>query len=209
MIRVLIADDHPLFRSGLRASLAEADDVEVVGEAGDGLSAVAAALEHTPDVVLMDLQMPGMNGVDATRRIVGARADIGILVLTMFEDDGSVFAAMRAGARGYVLKGAGQADVLRAIRTVASGEAIFGAAVARRLLGYLSDPQQAPFPELTQRERQVLDLLAAGKSNQAIAADLFLSLKTVRNHVSNIFTKLQVPDRAQAIVRARDVGLGR
>lgn len=209
MIRVLIADDHPLFRSGLRASLAEADDVEVVGEAGDGLSAVAAALEHSPDVVLMDLQMPGMNGVDATRRIVGARADIGILVLTMFEDDGSVFAAMRAGARGYVLKGAGQADVLRAIRTVACGEAIFGAAVARRLLGYLSEPQQAPFPELTQREREVLELLAAGKSNQAIAADLFLSLKTVRNHVSNIFTKLQVPDRAQAIVRARDVGLGR
>lgn len=209
MIRVLIADDHPLFRGGLRASLTEADDVEVVAEATDGPSAVEAALEHAPDVVLMDLQMPGMSGVDATRRIVGARPDIGILVLTMFEDDGSVFAAMRAGARGYVLKGAGQADVLRAVRTVASGEAIFGAAVARRLLGYLSEPQQAPFPELTEREREVLDLLAAGKSNHAIAADLVLSLKTVRNHVSNIFTKLQVPDRAQAIVRARDAGLGR
>ncbi len=208
-IRVLVADDHPLFRSGIANSLTALADIELVGEAADGNLAVTLTLELRPDVVLMDIQMPGRSGIEATREIVRQAPDVRVLVLTMFEDDDSVFAAMRAGARGYLLKGAGQDDVERAIRTVAAGEAVFGAAVAARLLGYFAAPPATTFPELTEREREVLELLASGRNNQAIADELVLSLKTVRNHVSNVFAKLQVADRAQAIVKARDAGLGR
>jgi DNA-binding NarL/FixJ family response regulator len=208
-ISVLIADDHPVFRQGLRALLDGVPDIELIGEAADGDEAVTAALELKPDVVLMDVRMPGLNGIDATRRIVAADSGIGILVLTMFEDDDSVFAAMRAGARGYLLKGSEQEEVMRAIRSIASGEAIFGPAIARRLIGYFSSASTEAFPELTAREREVLELIAQGRNNQAIADELVLSLKTVRNHVSNVFTKLQVTDRAGAIVKAREAGMGR
>jgi DNA-binding NarL/FixJ family response regulator len=208
-IRLLIADDHPVFRQGLRVMLDSTDDFEVIGEAADGDEAVSRALELQPDVVLMDLRMPGLNGIDATRRILGAQPDIGVLVLTMFEDDDSVFAAMRAGARGYLLKGSEQDEVLRAIRSIASGEAIFGPAIASRLIAYFSSANTSAFPELTDREREVLELIAQGKNNQAIANELVLSLKTVRNHVSNVFNKLQVTDRAGAIVKAREAGMGR
>jgi DNA-binding NarL/FixJ family response regulator len=208
-ISVLIADDHPVFRQGLHALLDEVPDIELIGEAADGDEAVTAALELKPDVVLMDVRMPGLNGIDATRRIVAADPGIGILVLTMFEDDDSVFAAMRAGARGYLLKGSEQEEVMRAIRSIASGEAIFGPAIARRLIGYSSSASTEAFPELTAREREVLELIAQGRNNQAIADELVLSLKTVRNHVSNVFNKLQVTDRAGAIVKAREAGMGR
>jgi DNA-binding NarL/FixJ family response regulator len=208
-ISVLIADDHPVFRQGLHALLDGVPDIELIGEAADGDAAVSAALELKPDVVLMDVRMPGLNGIDATRRIVGADSRIGILVLTMFEDDDSVFAAMRAGARGYLLKGSEQEEVMRAIRSIASGEAIFGPAIARRLIGYFSSASTEAFPELTAREREVLELIAQGRNNQAIADELVLSLKTVRNHVSNVFNKLQVTDRAGAIVKAREAGMGR
>jgi DNA-binding NarL/FixJ family response regulator len=208
-ISVLIADDHPVFRQGLHALLDEVPDIELIGEAADGDEAVTAALELKPDVVLMDVRMPGLNGIDATRRIVAADSGIGILVLTMFEDDDSVFAAMRAGARGYLLKGSEQEEVMRAIRSIASGEAIFGPAIARRLIGYFSSASTEAFPELTAREREVLELIAQGRNNQAIADELVLSLKTVRNHVSNVFNKLQVTDRAGAIVKAREAGMGR
>jgi DNA-binding NarL/FixJ family response regulator len=208
-ISVLIADDHPVFRQGLRALLDGVPDIELIGEAADGDEAVTAALKLKPDVVLMDVRMPGLNGIDATRRIVAADSGIGILVLTMFEDDDSVFAAMRAGARGYLLKGSEQEEVMRAIRSIASGEAIFGPAIARRLIGYFSSASTEAFPELTAREREVLELIAQGRNNQAIADELVLSLKTVRNHVSNVFNKLQVTDRAGAIVKAREAGMGR
>jgi DNA-binding NarL/FixJ family response regulator len=208
-LRVLIAEDHPVFRQGLRALLETTADIEVVGEAASGDGAVDQALELKPDVVLMDLRMPKLNGIEATRRIVDAEPQIGVLVLTMFEDDDSVFAAMRAGARGYLLKGSEQDEVLRAIRAVASGEAIFGPAIATRLIAYFSSTRAKAFPELTEREREVLELIAKGHNNQAIANELVLSLKTVRNHVSNVFNKLQVTDRAQAIVKAREAGLGR
>ncbi|MGH2530879.1 MAG: response regulator [Thermomicrobiales bacterium] len=211
-IRILIADDHTLFRDGLRALLGSISDAEVVGEAATGAEAVAQVAASQPAVVLMDIQMPDMNGIEATRRIVQTNPDVGIVVLTMFEDDDSVFAAMRAGARGYILKGADQAEMLRAIRAVASGEALFGPAIAARLLGFFagkSTTPPAPFPDLTEREREILDLIAAGQSNAEIADRLFLSPKTVRNHISSIFSKLQVADRAQAIVRAREAGLGR
>lgn len=212
-IRILIADDHTLFRGGLKALLASLPDAEIVGEAADGEEAIALAAQLQPDVVLMDIQMPGVNGIEATRRILETSPHVGVLMLTMFEDDDSVFAAMRAGARGYILKGAGQADLTRAIQAVASGEALFAPGVAQRLLTYLGTPrsrsQERIFPELTEREREVLNLIAAGNNNATIASKLVLSPKTVRNHISNIFSKLQVADRAEAIIRAREAGMGR
>ncbi|HEX3705017.1 MAG TPA: response regulator transcription factor [Mycobacteriales bacterium] len=212
MIRALIVDDHPMFREGLRVLLDAVDDVQVVGESATGEEAVIAAADLQPDVVLMDLNMPGLNGVEATRRIVGESPHIGVLALTMFDEDESVFQVMRAGARGYLLKGADQDEILRAVRAVAHGGAIFGPILARRLIGYFSAVRQQsgalPFANLTEREREVLEMVAAGKSNGEIARGLFVSPKTVRNHVSNIFSKLQVTDRAQAIVRAREAGLG-
>jgi DNA-binding NarL/FixJ family response regulator len=208
VIRILVADDHPFFRQGVRMLVEGHDDLELVGEAADGDEAIAAARSVVPDVVLMDLRMPGVSGIDATRRILADVPDVRVLVLTMYEDDDSVFAAMRAGARGYLLKGSGEEEVLRAIRAVASGDAIFGPAIARRLTDYFAAQAPKVFPELTEREREVLQLLAEGRNNQAIADELTLSLKTVRNHVSNVFNKLQVVDRAAAIVRARDAGMG-
>jgi DNA-binding NarL/FixJ family response regulator len=209
-LRVLLADDHPVFRRGLRMLLdAQSEGAEIVGEASNGLEAVELARELQPDVVVMDLQMPELNGIEATQRIVEESPHIGVLVLTMFEDDDSVFAAMRAGARGYLLKGADQAEIVRAIHAVGSGEAIFGPHIARRVMDFFSGERTAvPFPDLTAREREVLELVAQGRSNAEITRTLVLSPKTVRNHVSNVFTKLQVADRAQAIVRAREAGLG-
>ena len=212
-IRVLIADDHPVFRYGLRALLlAEATMMEVVGEATSGEEAVALAAQCLPDVILMDVNMPGLNGIEASRRILAATPQVGILMLTMFDDDESVFAAMRAGARGYVLKGVSQAEILRAIRAVASGEAIFGPGIAKRVLSFFAAARPTVpsrvFPELSERETELLALMARGRSNQEIADQLGLTLKTVRNHVSNIFSKLQVADRAQAVIRAREAGLG-
>jgi DNA-binding NarL/FixJ family response regulator len=212
-IRVLIADDHPVYRDGLRTLLDSLPDAEVVGEAASGEEAVAQALSLQPDVILMDLQMPGINGIEATRRILHTTPHIGVLVLTMFEDDDSVFAAMRAGARGYLLKGADQTEILRAIRSIAYGEAIFGPAIAHRLINYFANPSPPgppqTFPELTEREREILGMIAQGQSNTEIADRLGLSEKTIRNNVSNIFSKLQVADRAQAIVKAREAGLGK
>jgi DNA-binding NarL/FixJ family response regulator len=212
VIRVVLVDDHPVFRHGLRALLGALDDVQVVAEGADGEDAVRLVEEWHPEVVVMDLNMPGMTGVEATRRIAGAAPETGVLVLTMFEDDESVFAAMRAGARGYLVKGADSPDVVRAITAVADGEAIFGPSVAQRVLGYLTRPltsqDEVVFPELTAREREVLTLLAAGRPNGQIAQALSLSAKTVRNNVSSIFSKLQVADRSEAIVRARRAGLG-
>jgi DNA-binding NarL/FixJ family response regulator len=211
-VRVLIADDHPLFREGMRGRLDRVADVAVVGEAASGDEAVELAQKLEPDVILMDIKMPGLNGIEATREIQRANPQIGILVLTMFEDDDSVFAAMRAGAKGYLLKDSGGEGVVHAIRAVASGEAVFGPGVAERMIGFFSAPRAAPkraFPELTEREEEVLSLVAQGKSNREIARQLFVSLKTVRNHVSNILLKLQVADRAQAVIRARDAGMGR
>jgi DNA-binding NarL/FixJ family response regulator len=210
-IRILIADDHALFRGGLNALFLSVFDTEVVGEAATGEEAIARAVDLQPDVVLMDIQMPGINGIEATRAIARESPSVGVIVVTMFEDDVSVFAAMRAGARGYVLKGADQDEILKVIRAVAAGEAHFGPEIARRLMGFFSAPKPTPseaFPELTAREREVLDLIAKGRNNQEIARHLYLSTKTVRNHISNIFTKLRVADRAQAIVRAREAGLG-
>jgi DNA-binding NarL/FixJ family response regulator len=211
--RVLIADDHTLFREGLRALLNSVPDTEVIGEAATGDEAIAQAGELQPDVVLMDIQMPGVNGIEATRRILHTSPHIGVIVVTMFEDDDSVFAAMRAGARGYVLKGADQVEMLRVIRAVARGEALFGPSIAKRLMDFFATPRPAVpaqvFPDLTDREREVLELIAQGHNNTEIAARLILSPKTVRNHVSNVFSKLQVADRAQAIIRAREAGLGR
>jgi DNA-binding NarL/FixJ family response regulator len=210
-IRILIADDHTLFRDGLRALFASLPHTEVVGEAATGQEAIAQAEALHPDVVLMDIQMPGVNGIEATRRIVYTSPHIGVIVVTMFEDNDSVFAAMRAGARGYVLKGADQEAMLRTLEAVARGEALFGPAIAARLMTFFTGLTAATapdlFPELTQREREVLALIARGHNNAEIARRLTLSLKTVRNHVSNIFSKLQVADRAEAIIRARDAGM--
>jgi DNA-binding NarL/FixJ family response regulator len=211
-VRELIAEDHPLFREGMRGRLDRVADVAVVGEAASGDEAVELAHQLEPHVILMDIKMPGLNGIEATRKIQQASPQIGVLVLTMFEDDDSVFAAMRAGAKGYLLKDSGGEGVVHAIRAVASGEAVFGPGVAERIIGFFSAPRAAPqraFPELTEREEEVLSLVAQGKSNQQIARQLFVSLKTVRNHVSNILLKLQVADRAQAVIRARDAGMGR
>ena len=213
-IRVLVADDHPVFRRGMRAILGAEPDTELVGEATDGEEAVARALELRPDVILMDLNMPKVTGIEATRRIIEESPKTAILMLTMFEDDKSIFAAMRAGAHGYVLKGADGAEMLRAIHAVANGEAIFSPTITRRLTGYFAAPHGGtaaaqPFPELTERERDILVLIAGGYTNNAIASRLYLSPKTVRNYVSSIFAKLQVADRAQAIIRAREAGLGR
>ena len=210
-IRVLVADDHPAFRAGLQLMLADAPDLEVVGLAENGDQAVELAEPLRPDVVVMDLRMPGLDGIGATRRLLELDPAVGVVVLTMFEDDDSVFAAMRAGARGYLLKGAEQDEILRAIRSVAAGEVLLGQSIARRVIEHFSSGDgsaRAAFPALTERERQVLDLIAAGKGNAVIAHELVLSLKTIRNHVSNIFTKLQVSDRAAAIVKARDAGFG-
>jgi DNA-binding NarL/FixJ family response regulator len=211
LTRVLIADDHVAFRGGLRAALETAADIEVVGEAASGEEAVSRTARLQPDVVLMDVNMPGIDGIEATRRIVDASPHVAVLVLTMHDDDDTVFAAVRAGARGYLLKGAQRAELLRAIRSVVAGEAIFGPGVARRLVDFFArpaSPADTAFPELTAREREILDLIAAGRSNTEITESLVLSPKTVRNHVSNIFSKLQVRDRAEAIVRAREAGLG-
>jgi DNA-binding NarL/FixJ family response regulator len=212
-VRVLIAEDHPLFREGMRGRLDRVADVAVVGEAASGDEAVQLAHKLEPDVILMDIKMPGLNGIEATREIQQASPQIGVLVLTMFEDDDSVFAAMRAGAKGYLLKDSGGEGVVHAIRAVASGEAVFGPGVAERIMGFFAAPRaaapQRAFPELTEREEEVLSLVAQGKGNREIARQLFVSLKTVRNHVSNILLKLQVADRAQAVIRARDAGMGR
>ena len=211
-IRVLVVDDHPTFRRGLGALLASLAEVELVGEAADGESALALAGELAPDVVVMDLDMPGMGGVEATRRIKAAHPSMAVLVLTMLDEDESLFAAMRAGARGYVVKGADTDDVLRALESVARGDAVFGPAVAGRVLSYLTRPLSARdpllFPELSAREREVLELMARGLSNGEIARRLFVSPKTIRNHASNVFTKLQVSDRSEAVLRARKAGLG-
>ena len=211
-IRVVIADDHPMMRDGLRALVSSLPDVTIVGEAADGAAARREAQLTRPDVVVMDLHMPGTNGVEATRAIRQAVPTARVLVLTMFEDDDSVFAAMRAGASGYRIKGAQQDEIVRAIRSVGAGEAIFGPTVARRIIDFFSSTIPAaaaePFPELTAREREVLDLIATGRTNAAIARHLVISPKTVSNHISAIFAKLQVADRAEAIVRARQAGLG-
>ena len=211
-IRVLIADDHQLFRDGLKALLHSAPDTEVLGEASTGKEAIQLAAECQPDVILMDLQMPELDGIEATRHIVRANPHINVLMVTMFEDDPSVFAAMRAGARGYVLKGAKHDEMLRAIRAVSSGEAIFSPSIAARMMSFFAASRsvipEEVFPDLTDREREVLNLIARGESNADIAHALTISVKTVRNHVSNIFGKLQVADRAQAAIRAREAGLG-
>ncbi|MGD8519464.1 MAG: response regulator transcription factor [Anaerolineae bacterium] len=211
-IHVLIADDHQLFRDGLKALLQSAADTEVVGEAATGQEAMDLAAESQPDVILMDLQMPDMDGIEATRHIVRTSPHINVLMVTMFEDDQSVFAAMRAGARGYVLKGAKHEEMLRAIRAAASGEAIFSPSIAARMMNFFAASRnvipEEVFSDLTDREREILTLIARGETNVEIAQALTISIKTVRNHVSNIFGKLQVADRAQAVIRAREAGLG-
>jgi DNA-binding NarL/FixJ family response regulator len=209
-LRIVVADDHAVVREGIRALLSAVDGYDLVGDVGTGSDAVRAAVTLRPDVLVMDIQMPGMTGIEATREISRVAPEVGVLMLTMFEDDESVFAAMRAGARGYVLKGAAPSDMIRAIAAVAAGEAIFGTGVARRALAYLTAPRPADtaFPELTPREREVLGLIATGLANGAIASRLSLAPNTVGNHISNIFAKLRVASRAEAIVRARSAGLG-
>lgn len=211
-IRILIADDHPLFRKGLRSLITTFTDMEIIGEAATGQEAIQLASTLQPDIILMDLQMPGATGIRATSEILHASPHIRILMVTLFEDEDSVFAALRAGARGYILKDADEAEIVRAIRSVADGEAIFSPSIASRLIDFFAAPRPvAPprtFPELTEREHAVLSLIAQGVNNGEIANRLNISVKTVRNHVSNIFSKLQVVDRAQAIIRAREAGLG-
>jgi DNA-binding NarL/FixJ family response regulator len=211
-LQILVADDSAAFRAGLAALIASVEGVTLVGEAENGDEAVAMALELQPDIVLMDLSMPGRNGIEATRAIVSGAPHIAVLVLTMHEDDESVFAAVQAGARGYLVKGTRQAELLRALHSVAEGGAVFGPAIAGRLVAFFAAAAQVttptPFPDLTAREREILDLIARGRANAQIAETLGLSTKTVRNYVSNIFTKIQVVDRSQAIVKARDAGIG-
>ena len=210
-MRAVVADDHPVFRQGLRVLLEDLG-VDVVAEAPDGTAAVEVALRERPDVVLMDVQMPGLSGIEATRRLVERWPEARVLVLTMVADDEAVFAAVQAGALGYLLKGAGQAEIGRALEAVAAGQGVYGAEVARRLRAFFtagSGVVAKPFPELSDREREVLDLIAAGLPNTAIAHRLFLSEKTIRNNVTSIFAKLAVRDRAEAVVRAREAGLGR
>jgi DNA-binding NarL/FixJ family response regulator len=211
MIRVLLADDHPMVRQGLRAVVATADDVEVAGEASDGPEAVRQAVLLAPDVVIMDLQLPRLHGTEATRQIVARRPAIAVLVLTMFEDDDTVFAAVRAGAIGYLMKGADGTDILAAVRAAAAGQPVFGAALAGRLRRWFATPpaRDTPFPQLSTRELEILNHLAAGLPNAEIGRLLHLSTKTIANNVSAILTKLHVSQRAQAIVRAREAGLGK
>lgn len=214
-IRLLIADDHRLFREGVKALLATAGDIQIAGEAENGAAAVEDCKRLTPDVVLMDINMPGMNGIQATQLILAHAPQTGIIMLTMQEDDASVFAAMRAGARGYILKGASPDEMLSVIRSVAEGQALFGPAIATRLVNFFQELRytpvggapESPFPELTERELEVLHLIAQGYNNLEIAQKLVISRKTVRNHITSIFSKLQVADRAQAIVLARQAGL--
>ena len=212
VIHTIVADDHQLFRDGLKALLESTADTDVVGEASSGEEAVLLASRLKPDVILMDLQMPGVNGIEATQRIVSENPAINILILTLFDDDQSVFAALRAGARGYILKGVKHDEMLRAVRAVASGEAIFSPDIAQRMMTFFAEAQPVDssraFPDLTIREREVLDLLARDYKNADIADELVISPKTVRNHVSNILNKLQVADRREAGSIARDAGLG-
>ncbi len=210
-LRILVVDDHPVFRMGMVALLDSIDGLTVVAQAASADEAVAAADAHPLDVVIMDLHLGESSGVDATREIARRHPDLGVLVVTMLDDDDSVFASMRAGARGYLLKGADPVEVERAVRAVANGEILLGPSVAARAVTFLAGTRTGggtAFPELTDREREVLDQVARGLDNLAIARRLSLSPKTVRNHLSNILTKLQVADRAQAIVRAREAGLG-
>jgi DNA-binding NarL/FixJ family response regulator len=209
VIRVVVADDHAIVREGVRALLSAVEGYEVVGTASTGREAVREAVTKRPDVLVMDIQMPELNGIEATREITRVAPDVAVLMLTMFEDDESVFAAMRAGALGYVLKGALSADMIRAIAAVSAGEAIFSAGVAQRVLGFLTSPRRDDaFPDLTPREREVLSLIASGLNNATIATRLGLAANTVGNHISSIFGKLQVASRAEAIIRARSAGLG-
>jgi DNA-binding NarL/FixJ family response regulator len=210
-VTVLIADDHPVFRDGLASLLATQPAVQVVGTAADGAEAVRRAVELAPDVVVMDLQMPELNGIEATRQLAAEAPKCRVLVFTMGEEDGTVLAAMRAGARGYLVKGAGQEEVAKAIATVHAGGLVFGASLAERIAELLSvppTPERSAFPQLTERELEILDLIAAGRNNAQIAAELFLAPKTVRNNVSTILAKIQATDRADAMIRARDAGLG-
>jgi DNA-binding NarL/FixJ family response regulator len=210
-VRIVVADDHPIVRDGLRALVEASPGIELIGEATNGEEVIELARRVRPDVVLMDLAMPGRNGIEATREIASNGWASAVLILTMFADDESIFAAMRAGARGYLLKDAGHEEMRRAIEGVGAGEAIFGAGVAQRMVGFFArarDLGVQPFPELTDREREVLAEIAGGASNASIALHLGISVKTVRNHVSTILSKLMVVDRAQAIVRAREAGLG-
>ncbi len=212
-VRIVVVDDHPVFRDGLIAVLAATPGYEVVGETSDGAQGVEQADALEPDVVIMDLHMPRLNGVEATRTIVGRHPGMGVLVLTMLENDESVFAALRAGARGYLVKGAGRDEIRGAVDAVAAGGIVVGPAMASQVLGFFAGqagrPAATPFPELTDREREVLDLVAQGLTNAAIAGRLYVSGKTVRNHVSNVMARIQAADRAEAIVRPREAGLGR
>lgn len=211
-VRVLLADDHPVYRLGLRALLDSVDGLEVIGEASTGAEAVRAAAELAPDVVVMDLRMPDLNGIEATRRIVRSQPDMAVLMLTYSDDDHSILDAMLAGARGYVLKEAGKDAIVRAVHDVVSGEMIFGAPIAKRMRELLGSQRAAsprPFPELTARELEVLDLMAQGLNNAAIAVRLGVGDKRVRNCATAIYNKLCVADRSQAIIRAREAGLGR